>query len=71
MKAIDETHPEPPFRGNRRIRDELIGRGIIVLISRKKVQRLMRQMGMVALYRKRTPVFLAKVIKSILTCRNA
>lgn len=53
MKAIDEIHLEQPFRGSRRIRDELIDRGVTAKIKRKKVQRLMRPMGLVALYPKR------------------
>ena len=57
MKAIDEIHLQQPFRGSRRIRDELMDRGIVVKINRKKVQRLMRKMGLVALYpKKRTSV---------------
>ncbi|MGZ5056221.1 MAG: IS3 family transposase [Methylobacter sp.] len=53
MKAIDEIHLAQPFRGSRRIRDELIDRGVIAGINRKKIQRLMRQMGLVALYPKK------------------
>ena len=53
MKAIDEIHLEQPFRGSRRMRDELIDRGVAAAINRKKVQRLMRQMGLIALYPKR------------------
>lgn len=52
MTAIDEIHLEQPFRGSRRIRDELIDRGVTSKINRKKVQHLMRQMGLVALYPK-------------------
>lgn len=53
MKAIDQTHLQYPFMGSRRIRDELIDRGIVHAINRKKVQRLMRQMGIIALYPKK------------------
>jgi putative transposase len=53
MKAIDEIHLEHPFRGSRRIRDELMDRGVVARINRKKVQRLMRKMGLVALYPKK------------------
>lgn len=53
MKAIDEIHLEQPFRGSRRIRDELLDRQVVAAINRKKVQRLMRQMGLVALYPKK------------------
>ena len=53
MKAIDEIHLQQPFRGSRRIRDELIDREIVTCINRKKVQRLMRKMGLVTLYPKK------------------
>jgi putative transposase len=53
MKAIDEIHLDQPFRGSRRIRDELIDRGVVGHINRKKVQRLMRRMGLIALYPKK------------------
>jgi putative transposase len=53
MKAIDEMHLAQPFRGSRRIRDELIDRSFVTGINRKKVQRLMRQMGLIALYPKK------------------
>jgi hypothetical protein len=48
MRRIDAIHLELPFYGSRRIRDELEGRGYRV--NRKRVQRLMRQMGLRALY---------------------
>jgi putative transposase len=48
MRLIDEIHLEFPFYGSRRIRDELAERAHRV--NRKRVQRLMRQMGLVALY---------------------
>jgi putative transposase len=51
MRLIDEIHLELPFYGSRRIRDELDTRGHRV--NRKRVQRLMRQMGIRALYPKR------------------
>lgn len=50
MRRIDEIHLEFPFYGSRRIRDELRDRGHHV--NRKRVQRLMRLMGLVALYPK-------------------
>ena len=52
MRVIDEVHLELPFYGSRRICDELEDRGHIV--NRKRVQRLMRQMGLQALYPKRS-----------------
>lgn len=51
MRAIDEIHLRRPFLGSRRIVDELADDGIMV--NRKRVQRLMRLMGLVALYPKR------------------
>ena len=50
MRLIDEIHLELPFYGSRRIRDELEDRGHRV--NRKRVQRLMRLMGLEALYPK-------------------
>lgn len=51
MRLIDEIHLQYPFHGSRRSRDELEDRGHVV--NRKKVQRLMRQMGLQALYPRR------------------
>ena len=51
MRLIDEIHLQWPFYGSRRIRDELQERGHTV--NRKRVQRLMRQMGLRALYPRR------------------
>jgi putative transposase len=51
MRLIDEIHLQYPFYGSRRIRDELEDRGHSV--NRKRVQRLMRQMGLQALYPRR------------------
>ncbi len=50
MRLIDEIHLRLPFYGRRRIRDELEEQGHWV--NRKRVQRLMRQMGLRALYPK-------------------
>jgi len=51
MRLIDEIHLQYPFFGSRRIRDELEDRGH--RLSRKRVQRLMRLMGLQALYPRR------------------
>ena len=51
MRLIDEIHLQYPFFGSRRIRDELEDRGHRV--SRKRIQRLMRRMGLQALYPRR------------------
>lgn len=51
MRLIDEVHLQYPFYGSRRIRDELETRGHPM--NRKRLQRLMRTMGLQALYPKR------------------
>ena len=51
MALIDRCHLEHPYYGSRRIRDWLEDEGRWV--NRKRVQRLMRQMGIMALYPKK------------------
>ena len=51
MKLIDPCHLKRPYYGSRRIRDWLEDRGHTV--NRKRVQRLMRTMGLVGVYPKR------------------
>ena len=51
MRRLDELHLKCPFAGTRMLRDILRLEGI--RINRKKVQRLMRQMGIFAVYPKR------------------
>jgi putative transposase len=51
MRTIDECHLQRPFYGSRRLRDWLQDLGYAV--GRKKVQALMRTMGLTALYPKR------------------
>ena len=51
MRLIDEIHLRLPFYGSRRVRDELDDLGHRV--NRKRVRRLMRLMGLRALYPKR------------------
>ena len=48
MRQIDEIHLAYPFYGSRKIRDEIWSKGYDV--CRDKVRRLMRQMGIEALY---------------------
>ncbi len=49
MRKLDELHLRHPFKGSRRLRDDLWDRhGLHV--NRKRVQRLMRLMGIRALY---------------------
>jgi len=52
MRLIDEIHLELPFFGSRRLVGELEDRGQPG-VNRKRVQRLMREMGLSALYPKR------------------
>lgn len=51
MRQIDAIYLRLPFYGSRRIRDELAKQGWFV--NRKRVQRLMRQMGLQAIYPRR------------------
>ena len=51
MKLIDRCHMELPFYGSRRIVDWLGDEGY--LVNRKRVQHLMRTMGIVAIYPKK------------------
>jgi len=48
MRLIDQIHMDYPFYGSRRIRDHLQDQGHIV--NRKRVQRLMKMMGIEGLY---------------------
>jgi len=50
MRRIDAIHLARPFLGSRRIVDALSDEGMIV--NRKRVQRLMQIMGLIALYPK-------------------
>ena len=52
MRLIDECHLQHPYYGSRRVRDWLEDNHDRV-VNRKRVQRLMRQMGIEALYPKR------------------
>lgn len=55
MALIDRIHTDLPFLGSRRMADELRDHGHVV--NRKRVRRLMRLMGIVAIYpKKRTTV---------------
>ena len=49
MQELDRQYLETPFYGSRRMRDSLERQGMAV--SRKRVQRLMRAMGLRAIYR--------------------
>lgn len=52
MRLIDECHLQHPYYGSRRVRDWLEDNHDRV-VNRKRCQRLMRRMGLVALYPKR------------------
>ena len=49
MRRIDELHLKLPFYGSRRVARELRSQGSV---NRKRVQRLMRLMGLVAIYQR-------------------
>ncbi len=51
LLKIDEIHLELPFYGSRRIKNEL--RDLGYTVNRKKIQRLMRILGITAIYPKR------------------
>ena len=51
MRRLDEIHLQYPFLGSRRLRDALEQEGRFV--NRKRIQRLMRLMGLEALYPQR------------------
>jgi putative transposase len=50
MRRIDELHLDYPFAGSRMLRDLLRGEG--VAIGRQRVARMMKRMGVEALYRR-------------------
>ena len=50
MRRIDELHLEYPFAGSRMLRDLLGGEGIET--GRQRVARMMKRMGIEALYRR-------------------
>jgi putative transposase len=50
MRRIDELHLDYPFAGSRMLRDLLRGEGIA--IGRQRVARMMKRMGIAALYRR-------------------
>ena len=66
MRLIDEIHLRWPFYGSRRLRDELQDRGHTV--NRKRVQRLMRQMDLRALYPRRRTSQPGRGTRSTPTC---
>lgn len=51
MRCIDELHLEHPYAGSRMLRD-FLRRGDYPDIGRKRIRRLMKRMGIEALYRK-------------------
>jgi putative transposase len=50
MRLIDEEYTAHPFYGSRKMTNWLVARGVVV--NRKRVQRLMRLMGLEAIYPK-------------------
>jgi putative transposase len=67
MRLIDEIYLRWPFYGSRRIRDELETGGQTV--NRKRVQRLMREMGLQALYPRRRTSQPGKGTRYTRTCQ--
>jgi putative transposase len=51
MRRMDELHLQWPFMGSRMLRDQLRTQGLMV--NRKRVRRLMRLMGIAAIYRRK------------------
>ena len=51
MRRMDELHLQWPFMGSRMLRDQLRTQGLMV--NRKRVRRLMRLMGITAIYRRK------------------
>ena len=66
MALIDRCHTKLPFYGSRRIKDWLADEGHIV--NRKRIQRLMRTMGITALYPKQSSASRTGRTGSIPTC---
>ena len=66
MKLIDRCHLKHPYYGSRHIRDWLADEGYRV--NRKRVQRLMHTMGLVALYPKRNSVSPTRRTRFIRIC---
>ncbi len=52
MEAIDQIYIQHPFKGSRRIRDDLRKAPCFLKVNRKKIQRLMRLMDLQAIYPK-------------------
>ncbi len=65
MRRIDELHLNYPFAGSRMLRDLLRGEGIQT--GRQRVARMMKRMGIEALYR-RPNRSLRRATRSTLTC---
>ena len=65
-QLIDEIYTRRPFYGSRRMVVELRKEGHEV--NRKRVQRLMRDMGLAAMARARTPVGRTRYTRSIRIC---
>ena len=66
MDEMDRQYLETSFYGSRRMKAWLERQGIPV--SRKRVQRLVRVMGLRAIYRRPAPANRRRSIGSILTC---
>ena len=69
MALIDRQYLAPPYYGSRRMAAWLATRGH--LVNRKRVQRLMRLMGLVAIYQRPNTSKAAPSTPSIRTCSAA
>lgn len=47
---IDRLHTEKPFKGSRRIRDDINAMNLGIRVNRKRIQRYMREMGIHVIY---------------------
>ena len=61
MSHFDQLHLQWPFMGSRMLRDQLREQGLQV--NRKRVRRLMRLMGMTAIYRRQNAARTARLSK--------
>ena len=47
---IDRLHTEKPFKGSRRIRDDINAMNLGIRVNRKRIQRYMQEMGIRVIY---------------------
>ena len=69
MRRMDELYLASPFYGSRRMVAVLRREGLV--INRKRVRRLMRVMGLEAIYQNPTPAEAIRITQCIHTCCGA